>query len=675
MQFIRKTNDTKAVLIQISEYEGNEIDFLVALVESLRPSKAQKELVNVKLDEFIECLNSNPNLLLHLKRYLNTIFSDKKIAATLTDSDLISGVDFWSELIGRLFQKLLPIQPDKNTVEYVLTNVFYKESDAAWVNALDNKKIEKIIDLLDYPGMYELSPDDNLLEEILYSMDILSHRIAGSAFDAKVLKLVPEYASLNSPFAALQMETGTLLIDIQEGRMSRSKEEQQFKHVKILFNQCLEFVFKAYGNIPKYGISFNAHQQLMLIERLLERLDKVLDFVFIDENVNSRTKTAEFIKTIILFNTGKSKISGYLNKSTQNISKEVTRNIGEKGEHYITTTRKEYWKMLFTALGGGFIVALACIVKMNLGNLDISLFGKAFVYSMNYASAFIAIYVLHFTLATKQPAMTAATLAKAIENDIKENTNYESLSVLVARIWRSQFIAFVGNVFMAFPIALGLVMIWGEIYGTNPASSKSFKMIYELNIISSPAIFHAAIAGLFLFLSGLIAGVVSNRTKYNNVATRIKEHPILKQILSERKRTKIADYIDRNIGGIVSNFWFGVFMGTTGTVGVILGLDLDIRHITFAAGNFGLGLYGMNFQMSLEMILMSVLGVGIIGFVNFTVSFSLSLLLALRSRGIPFKSVREIMVAVKRHFFNHPLSFFFPPSNNFDELKEYESDQ
>jgi site-specific recombinase len=105
----------------------------------------------------------------------------------------------------------------------------------------------------------------------------------------------------------------------------------------------------------------------------------------------------------------------------------------------------------------------------------------------------------------------------------------------------------------------------------------------------------------------------SNRTKYNNIATRIKEHPVLRQLLTEQKRNKIAGYIDHHIGDIISNFWFGVFMGSTDTIGVILGLDLDIRHITFAAGNFGLGLYGIDFQMSTGAVLMSVLGVGIIG--------------------------------------------------------------
>ena len=38
---------------------------------------------------------------------------------------------------------------------------------------------------------------------------------------------------------------------------------------------------------------------------------------------------------------------------------------------------------------------------------------------MNYSFGFIAIYVLGFTLATKQPAMTAAALISALEDGLK----------------------------------------------------------------------------------------------------------------------------------------------------------------------------------------------------------------------------------------------------------------
>src|SRR5690606_15602528 len=106
--------------------------------------------------------------------------------------------------------------------------------------------------------------------------------------------------------------------------------------------------------------------------------------------------------------------------STQLISYEVTQHTAKTGETYITEGRTEYWKMFNAALGGGFIVGLLCIIKVLLGKIDTSPFAHAILYSLNYAVGFILIYLLGFTLATKQPAMTASTLAKSIDEDIRK---------------------------------------------------------------------------------------------------------------------------------------------------------------------------------------------------------------------------------------------------------------
>ena len=61
-------------------------------------------------------------------------------------------------------------------------------------------------------------------------------------------------------------------------------------------------------------------------------------------------------------------------------------------------------------------------------------------------------------------------------------------------------------------------------------------------------------------------------------------------------------------------------MGSTAIIGVFFGLNLDIRHITFASGNFALGLFGSNFDVSIPTLFWGIVGIGIIGFVNFIVS-------------------------------------------------------
>lgn len=113
--------------------------------------------------------------------------------------------------------------------------------------------------------------------------------------------------------------------------------------------------------------------------------------------------------------------------------------------------------------------------------------------------------------------------------------------------------------------------------------------------------------------------------------------------------------------GIISNLWFGVFMGTTASIGLFIGLNLDIRHITFAGGNLALGLYGGDFDIPISMIIWGIFGIGIIGLINFLVSFTLSLSLAFRSRSIPLLELRLVALSIWRFFRERPSAFFFPP--------------
>ena len=295
--------------------------------------------------------------------------------------------------------------------------------------------------------------------------------------------------------------------------------------------------------------------------------------------------------------------------------------------------------------------------------MDVSPLSQAFLFSMNYAIGFIVIYLMGYTLATKQPAMTAATLAQSIDTNGKK-TDYSNFSNLFARLFRSQYIAFVGNVLMAFPVALILGYLWLHLFGENPVKVyKAKSMIKEINPLLSLALFHASIAGFYLFLSGLISGYYINNNIHNQVSYRYRKHPFLRSIFPKTALNAFADFYDKKIGGISGNFWFGIFLGSTGILGFIIGLPIDIRHITFAAGNFALALVGLEFSVSFWDVFLSILCIGLIGFCNFIVSFMLSLFLAMRSRKIPMSRLQYMFKAVLEKFYQNRKAFFFPPDD------------
>ncbi len=665
----RKGKAVSVFLTYFDERRGwkrssNPLEILTHIVEKLRPTSLKE---TVSLSEIITLFIERPEIKNEFRRYLRKLVGYKNFESIISDAGILQDTDFIYEVKKRIGAKFLPYQPPKDTLQYVFNQVFYSETDPIWLSQLSEKEVETLFELLDFATIYDSVEINTPLFEIFQALRLLSQRASGRALETNVIKMVPEYANLENPFTTFEYQLSKIekLIFIGSASHSVSSRNEVYQDLIRLLDNCFAFVDKAFENSAKYGISLRVNQDLLRIRQQLQRIQTILPILVVDESVDKKRNTIKLFLQLITLNCKKNNVRKLIDESTQLISYEITQHTAKTGEHYITHTKKEYFQMLKAAVGGGFIVGILCIVKLLFSKVLTSDFGYAFLYSLNYSLGFIIIYILGFTLATKQPAMTAASLVKALEEGTL-NTNdasgdkHQAFAVLFARLFRSQFIAFVGNVFTAFPVTLLGVWLIDLVFHVNIAETKWTKLITDLSPVDSLAIFHAAIAGIFLFLSGIISGSIANRDKFYEVYYRIQEHPWLKLRLGKRFTKQLSKWYEKNWAAIVSNFWFGIFLGSTASIGIFLGLNLDIRHITFASGNLALALHGAHYSIGLESLLWGIFGIGIIGLVNFLVSFSLSLGLAFRSRNTPIKELNLIFVSIKNHFRNKPLSFFFP---------------
>lgn len=650
-----------------SHKNSNEnLHFLLNLVAYFRPTSNQK---NVSLEELLNYLSAHPSHCEILGNYLADVLGNRRFGQMISEVGILQDTDFFYELKKRLTYKILPFQPEKDTLEYVLNQVFFNSSDFNWIEKIPFEELEKLFQLLKFQSFFQQEPKRTTLNEILYAIGLITQRMGGRSVESYIVQMAPHYSFLESPFLAFEKEFSTLQQSLISAEIrSIQPDNLSYKQLLILHQQCLDFVNLAFKNSSKYGITLKVNQGLLCLRQQLNRVKTLLDLLVVSSEKTEEQNSIRLALTLIEFNCYKYKIRTFLKESIQVVSYEITQHTASTGEKYITETPSEYFKMLKTALGGGFIVGFMCIFKVLLSKVITSDFGHAFLYSMNYAIGFITIYLLHFTLATKQPAMTATTIIKAIENDIKNQTSnkekHGSFARLFARLFRSQFIAFVGNIIMAFPVALFLVWAIESLTGINIVAEKWPTLLKDASPVHSPLIFHAAIAGFFLFLSGIISGNVSNKSKHHKLYYRIAENPFLKQQFGVKKTKRFSMWLENKLPGIISNFWFGIFMGSTASVGIFLGLNLDIRHITFVSGNIALASYGSHFMLSAWDWFWAILGLILVGFINFMVSFGFSLYLAFRSRNIAVTEVFSLNKAVWQHFKNNPISFFFPSKTN-----------
>ncbi len=115
------------------------------------------------------------------------------------------------------------------------------------------------------------------------------------------------------------------------------------------------------------------------------------------------------------------------------------------------------------------------------------------------------------------------------------------------------------------------------------------------------------------------------------------------------------------MGSLAGNFTLGFLLGFAGFFRTITGLPLDIRHITISTGHFAIGVFGLHNQLSAYDWTMTALGVILIGFINFLVSFTLAYLVALKSRHVHFYHYPAIARYTLRYVLRFPLDFWYPP--------------
>jgi site-specific recombinase len=272
------------------------------------------------------------------------------------------------------------------------------------------------------------------------------------------------------------------------------------------------------------------------------------------------------------------------------------------------------------------------------------------------------IHVLHFSLATKQPAMTAARIAAALEGDGRRGPDVAALAELVVRVARTQFIAVVGNVALALPLAWLVCTAALRFSGLAVAGpDKAAGMLHDVHPLASLALLHAAIAGVYLFLAGIVSGYHDNFTVYGRIPDRVAQLPWLVRLAGPERAARLAAYLEHNLGGLAGNFYFGFMLGMTGSIGLITGLPLDIRHVTFSAANVGIATASLQ-GLPWGTLLWTAGGVALVGVVNLTVSFSLALLLAMKARRMRFRHGRPLALALLRRLRHAPLDFVRPPA-------------
>ncbi|WP_066803870.1 site-specific recombinase [Moraxella oblonga] len=661
-------NDLSHILQHITFLsELPEPQSLKRLIDALRVVEDDETLVNQKITEFITLLQENPEYGAGLAVFLLKLIDQYRQITMYTTTGIVSDVGFSHSINKLIGHRFLPLLPEEDSIVELANYLFDQDTDEQWLSLISAEQWDELVNLITVDSSH-LSLVATAKNGILNALVILSYRISGIGLHAEMMEAYPQILNYSAAFVAQNQETVMFANQYRQAHdldsMTDIMPDVDIDPAPliVMLDQCSEIVANIRKRIYKTGISIRMTNMLVRLEQSIHRMHILIELLC-DKNQNRDKAIVELIQEIV--RTAKNRYSfGYLiENNAKLLSRKITENSGRVGEHYISTDRAGYKKMYKKAGLGGLFIAFMATLKILGSSLILAPIGKAFMNSMIYGLGFVSIHIAGGTVATKQPAMTAAAIASTIsETGNKKNKQLTKLAELVVDIMRTQFIAIMGNISVAMPVALLIAYGWVYFHGVPMIDAKKAgTLLHELDPLRSLSLIHAGIAGIFLFLSGLISGYYDNLATFNKVGERIKRHQTLARFMPSTWQNRLGDFIEANLGAIMGNFIFGCFLGSTATIGYMLGLPLDIRHIAFASANFVYGLYFLSPQdLTWQIALYSFIGVMLIGFVNLMVSFSLSLMVALRSKEVNFSQWHELHSLLFNHFITRPWEFFIP---------------
>jgi site-specific recombinase len=640
---------------------------LAGLISAIRPDHpTRSEDVALRLQVLCRLLERNPDYRQGMRQTLMRVLEGGRQISLYAESGILPNTGFFSELSRRISRFFLPDVVDRRYLKDVLGVIFAHPGDFIWLQAVTLEQWRELYAALELPHLPVRASLSRTRYEMLEAVQVLSFRIAAIGLEPEMLRNEPALEEFESPFLTQNAEVHAYLEDYKSSLLDPAYPALDEKHIGVLLVQCREAVDRVKRTATQRGTSITLTFNLRRLEQNIDRMEALI--ALLADWRGEQGGESLFMRSVTLLcelvreENRKNNLRDHFSQTLDMVALRITENASRTGEHYITETRSEYLAMLRSALGGGLVIAFMALLKVVYAKLHLAPLNEAIVFSLNYGIGFMLIHMLGFTVATKQPAMTAAAIAASIDESGGKTRDLDNLVTLIARTVRSQIVAIIGNIGMVVPVAmlLGGLVYWGS--GEHFVSPDKAGQLLDSISPFGMTLIYAAVAGVCLFLAGQIAGYYDNLCVYNRIPGRLRQLRWLRRLLGEARLARFVRYVENNLGALAGNFYFGLLLGGMAAIGVLFGVPVDIRHITFSGAYWSFSLVALDFGLAWQTALLALCGVLLIGLVNLAVSFTLALMVALKARRVTFgQGGWPLLLKVWQRFWKSPREFLMPP--------------
>ncbi len=565
---------------------------------------------------------------------LREVFGNERCVRPLAEAGLADQTSFVVEGWSRFINSILPCIDPAEDVYTLLERLDLSDSDADWFEALPPDAVEE---WKQYIGATR--------EDMLRAAGLIALRASGTGLSRDFLNLLRMNHAEVSPFGNLPFAVKNSADAILNGRETSEWREA--------LARCRETLDHIENRLDVQGVQTGLVFRMELVRGQLDRIENLFQVILGERD------GWELARTIVRGSIEQHSVQLHAKSNLKLLSLKVVEYNAHKGEHYITVDETSWRHMGWAAAGAGVLTAGVAFVKYSVAYYHLPPLIEAIAFSLNYALGFVLIQLFGMTLASKQPAMTASALAHALGGNEGDN---RQIVELVAGISRTQFIATVGNVVAALPVAYFIEWAMRDWAGIRLFGYEKCEKTLLTHFPLSWSLVYAALTGVCLWLGSVAAGWGANWMAFRNLPEAVRKSPGLIRWFGRGTSGRVADFVERQFSGIISCLVLGFLLGFFPVLGKFAGVNLDVRHVTFAAAGVGFawsGLAGLGETMW-GPLAWAILGVLLVGLLNFAVSGMLALRLAILARGLRPQARSILLKDLYAAFRQNPRSFFLP---------------
>ncbi|HCL86012.1 MAG TPA: recombinase [Comamonadaceae bacterium] len=629
---------------------------LIALLDWIRGDAKSVPAATGRLALLVEAAERSPEVAARLSAWWSALVQALDITTLLADFGFAQRTSMGSELMERLRYKLLPASPDTLDASELFMLALPGEFDARWLAAIDDDLLARLRAVI-APDSMDGSGANAWQLALLDAMTYCAGQILSTGFAPELRLRMTEETREAQPFHALIRDVESLRVEVLHPLRTPERRDAAVQRLRERLDACRAAASSVYAHFEDNGISVGL---VFRLRQLRERILRVRDLLECLLTPRPAASAVRLLARLVTVGRERRSVRALLASSSSLLAAKVAERSAETGEHYITRTAGEYLAMVRKAAGGGAVMAFTTLIKLGLYALALPVFWGGFLAGINYAASFVLIQLLHFTVATKQPAMTAPAMAAKL-NDLDDDASVEEFVDKVTHLVRSQVAAVLGNVLLVFPVALALALGIGWLKDEPALDETHARQVLESLHLLGPSLLFAAFTGVLLFASSIFAGWVENWFVLRRLDSAIQFNPRITRTLGQARAVRWAHYLRENISGFAANVSLGFMLGLAPAFAGFFGLGLEVRHVTLSAGQAGAAAASLGWQAVHEPLFWwAVAMIPFNGALNVLVSFYLAFRVALRAHNVSGVDRSRIYRALRSRLVRAPLSFFLP---------------